>query len=72
MPTLASGIVYLADDGEALFRTTVSAPVRALTSHPLSRPRGPAAVVAGATGLSAMLLLLSQTLVTIHAVLSQG
>jgi hypothetical protein len=39
-------IVYLTDRGEALFRTTVSAPVRALTAHPLIRPRGPAAVVA--------------------------
>jgi hypothetical protein len=39
-------IVYLTDRGEALFRTTVDAPVRELTSHPLIRPRGPAAVVA--------------------------
>ncbi len=50
-------IVYLADDGEALFRTTVSAPVRALTSHPLTRPRGPAAVVA---------LLASNELIGLH------
>jgi hypothetical protein len=39
-------IVYLADDGKALFRTAVSAPVRALTSHRLTRPRRPADVVA--------------------------
>jgi hypothetical protein len=50
-------IVYLANDGAALFRTTVTAPVRALASHPLTRPRGPAAVVA---------LLASNELIGLH------
>jgi hypothetical protein len=39
-------IVYLADNGKALFRTTVNSPVRALVSHPLTRPSSPAVVVA--------------------------
>ena len=50
-------ILYLGNHGKALFRTTVGAPVLALTSHPLTRPHGPAAVVA---------LLASNELIGLH------